>query len=92
MSDCGNCDGCSCGKQEGTQESKVEEFVEGKVYAPGEFFKIGKKTYKTLIDTESDCGDCDLVDLATCGLMLCTSASKNPEGVQYILYDEDTSE
>lgn len=92
MGNCGNCEGCSCGKQEGVQESKVEEFVKGKVYVPGEFFKMGKKTYKTLIDTEADCGYCDLVDLAPCGSMLCTSTSKNQGGVFYILYDEDTSE
>ena len=83
---CNNCNACSC-EAEGVQE--VQQFVSGKEYTIGEFFKYGKCTYKVIKGGNDD--SCPLCDLRVCNEEFkCTRYERSDEiDIEAILYDSE---
>lgn len=79
---CNNCSSCSC------ETENVQQFVPGKEYAVGEFFKYGSGVYKAV--DFNGCGVCDLVFSDACDYFVCTHHQRSDSiDVGAILYDSE---
>lgn len=82
---CNNCNACGC-ETEGVQD--VLQFVPGKEYSVGEFFKYGNGIYKVV---ESGCNhNCPLCDLKLCDEFVCSYYERSDYiNIEAILYDSE---
>lgn len=83
-----SCDNCSSCNSFSCETEDVREFVPGKEYVVGEFFKYGNCTYKVV---ESGCNhNCPLCDLKLCDEFVCTCYERSDSNVvEAILYDSE---
>lgn len=81
---CNNCSSCGC-ETEDAQD--VQQFVPGKEYYIGEFFKYGNGIYKVVYGTKYNCSFCDL---ELCGDFRCAHHERSDSNdVGASLYDSE---
>lgn len=88
---CNNADNgsfCSCSCE---TKDVVPEFVPGKEYAVGEFFKINNEVFKVTREINwYSCEPCDFNKTDNCGALNCTNSERTDRTqVQAILYDTE---